>query len=91
MTRTGSAETGLEPLCFVLMPFGKKPDASGGVIDFDAIYDRVIAPAVPDAGCSASAPTRSEWRDHPQADVRAAAPLRVRSGRPHDGQRERVL
>ena len=34
------------PLCFVLMPFGKKPDASGAVIDFDAVYQDVIAPAI---------------------------------------------
>lgn len=34
------------PLCFVLMPFGAKPDASGGVVDFDTIYTEVIAPAV---------------------------------------------
>ena len=30
-------------------------------------------------------------RDHPQADVRAAAALRVRRGRPVDGQPERLL
>ena len=34
------------PLCFVLMPFGKKPDASGVVIDFDAVYQNLIVPAV---------------------------------------------
>ena len=34
------------PLCFVLMPFGKKPDASGMMIDFDAVYQDLIAPAV---------------------------------------------
>ena len=34
------------PLCFVLMPFGKKPDAAGGVIDFDAVYQDLIAPAI---------------------------------------------
>ena len=34
------------PLCFVLMPFGKKPDTSGMVIDFDAVYQDLIAPAV---------------------------------------------
>ena len=34
------------PLCFVLMPFGKKPDASGAVIDFDSVYQDLIAPAV---------------------------------------------
>jgi hypothetical protein len=34
------------PLCFVLMPFGQKPDANGSMIDFDAVYNQLIAPAV---------------------------------------------
>jgi tetratricopeptide (TPR) repeat protein len=34
------------PLCFVLMPFGRKPDATGQPIDFDAVYRDVIAPAI---------------------------------------------
>ena len=34
------------PLCFILMPFGRKPDASGVVIDFDAVYQDLIAPAI---------------------------------------------
>ncbi len=34
------------PYCFVLMPFGKKPNAAGGEIDFDAVYNNLIAPAV---------------------------------------------
>ncbi len=34
------------PLCFVLMPFGRKPDTVGLMIDFDAIYTDVIAPAI---------------------------------------------
>ncbi len=37
------------PLCFVLMPFGTKPDASGELIDFDAVYSDLIAPAIRDA------------------------------------------
>jgi len=37
------------PLCFVLMPFGKKPAAGGTVIDFDAVYRDLIAPAISDA------------------------------------------
>lgn len=38
------------PLCFVLMPFGKKKDPSGGPdIDFDAIYEQGIQPAIEDA------------------------------------------
>lgn len=40
----------LAPLCFVLMPFGRKMDASGRVTDFDAVYERIIAPAAADAG-----------------------------------------
>ena len=35
-----------KPLCFVLMPFGKKPTASGKIIDFDAIYNDLIKPAI---------------------------------------------
>jgi tetratricopeptide (TPR) repeat protein len=34
------------PLCFVLMPFGKKPTADGSVIDFDQVYSDLIAPAI---------------------------------------------
>src|SRR5437773_11054532 len=37
------------PLCFVLMPFGRKQDASGAVVEFDSIYERLIAPAIEDA------------------------------------------
>ena len=40
----------LRPLCFVLMPFGKKPDASGRQIDFDAVYTDLIVPAIEAAG-----------------------------------------
>ena len=38
------------PLCFVLMPFGKKPDAAGLTVDFDAVYRDLIAPAIDAAG-----------------------------------------
>jgi tetratricopeptide (TPR) repeat protein len=39
------------PLCFVLMPFGKKPsNTSGLTIDFDAVYRDLIAPAIREAG-----------------------------------------
>ena len=34
------------PLCFVLMPFGRKLDAGGLVIDFDGIYRELIAPSI---------------------------------------------
>lgn len=39
-----------KPLCFILMPFGKKPDAAGAVVYFDAVYKNLIAPAIDDAG-----------------------------------------
>ncbi|MGZ4314458.1 MAG: TRAFs-binding domain-containing protein [Gaiellaceae bacterium] len=38
------------PLCFVLMPFGKKPDDVGNLVDFDAVYREFIAPAIEEAG-----------------------------------------
>jgi len=34
------------PLCFVVMPFGTKPDGAGGTVDFDAVYRDLLAPAV---------------------------------------------
>jgi tetratricopeptide (TPR) repeat protein len=37
-------------LCFVLMPFGQKPDVSGTVVNFDAVYSNLIAPAIREAG-----------------------------------------
>lgn len=40
----------MKPLCFVLMPFGKKLDASGRIIDFDAVYHDLITPAIEEAG-----------------------------------------
>ena len=36
----------LDLSCFVIMPFGKKPDTDGKIIDFDAVYRDVIASAV---------------------------------------------
>lgn len=38
------------PFCFVLMPFGRKPNAAGAEIDFDAVYNNLIAPAINEAG-----------------------------------------
>ena len=32
------------------MPFGRKPDASGLTVDFDAVYRHLIAPAIEEAG-----------------------------------------
>ena len=45
-----NGDTGLRPLCFVLMPFGTKDDPTIGTVHFDAIYEEVIRPAVEDAG-----------------------------------------
>lgn len=39
------------PLCFVIMPFGKKPDPAGGAdIDFDCIFKNALEPAIDAAG-----------------------------------------
>lgn len=40
----------MKPLCFVLMPFGLKPAGDGRVVDFDAVYEQIIQPAVLAAG-----------------------------------------
>jgi tetratricopeptide (TPR) repeat protein len=37
-------------VCFVITPFGRKPDAAGRMVDFDRIYADVISPAVEAAG-----------------------------------------
>ncbi|MBL7740213.1 MAG: DUF4071 domain-containing protein [Chitinophagaceae bacterium] len=39
-----------KPLCFVIMPFGRKKDADGNEIDFDAVYRQLIHPAIVKAG-----------------------------------------
>jgi tetratricopeptide (TPR) repeat protein len=39
-----------DPLCFVLMPFGRKSDGTGTSIDFDVVYEKLIAPAIRAAG-----------------------------------------
>ncbi|MRW82981.1 DUF4071 domain-containing protein [Pseudoduganella sp. FT26W] len=38
------------PLCFVLMPFGEKNTRDGRLINFDLVYDKIIAPAIVAAG-----------------------------------------
>ena len=40
----------MKPLCFVLMPFGKKTIPAGQTVDFDAVYAAVIQPGVVAAG-----------------------------------------
>lgn len=37
------------PVCFVLMPFGRKVSPVGSPIDFDAVYSEIIRPAVEEA------------------------------------------
>jgi len=39
----------MKPLCFILMPFGRKANPAGSVIDFDRVYAELTAPAVTDA------------------------------------------
>src|SRR5919108_3279588 len=34
------------PLCFVVMPFGVKSDGQGRSVNFDAVYDQLLAPAI---------------------------------------------
>jgi hypothetical protein len=36
----------MKPFCFVLMPFGTKPDDGGRLIDFDRVFADIIAPAI---------------------------------------------
>ncbi|RFM32547.1 TRAFs-binding domain-containing protein [Chitinophaga silvisoli] len=43
----------MKPLCFVIMPFNRKKDAEGNEIDFNAIYDTLIVPAIEAAGMQA--------------------------------------
>src|SRR5207237_1246710 len=40
----------VRPLCFVLMPFGRKPTNAGATVDFDAVYQDLIAPGIDAAG-----------------------------------------
>jgi tetratricopeptide (TPR) repeat protein len=36
----------MKPLCFVLMPFGVKPNGAGNTVNFDAVYHQLIAPSI---------------------------------------------
>ena len=40
----------MKPYCFIIMPFGRKIDESGRVVEFDQVYDTIIKPAVEEAG-----------------------------------------
>jgi hypothetical protein len=76
------------PLCFVLMPFGRKPSPIGGNHRFRCclLTDHQARHRCHGTG---SDPRRrgTGRRDHPQTDVRAADPLRICSDGSHSGQR----
>jgi tetratricopeptide (TPR) repeat protein len=42
-----------KPLCFIIMPFGKKKDLQGNEFDFNFIFENLIKPAVEKAGMEA--------------------------------------
>ena len=46
-----------QPLCLIVMPYGKRKDATGRSVDFDAVYERLVVPAVRAAGLE---PVRAE-------------------------------
>ena len=46
------------PLCFIAMPFGRK-EAGGRSVEFDAVWQELIAPAIEAADMQPCAPTRS--------------------------------
>ena len=51
MARADGRKQSRPLLCFVLMPFGRKPNPTGkGVIDFDSVYQSIIVPAIKGAG-----------------------------------------
>jgi uncharacterized protein DUF4071 len=45
------------PLCFIVMPFGVKPNPRGGSVDFDAVCEKLLSPAAQEAGL---APLRAD-------------------------------
>ena len=42
----------MKPLCFIIMPFGKKPDSKGNIIDFDYVYNEFIRKVIEKCGLS---------------------------------------
>ena len=42
---TSAITTGAGPLCFILMPFGKKTGPDGTIVDFNRVYEELIGPA----------------------------------------------
>ena len=74
------------------MPFGKKPDGARRRSTSTPSTTTLIAPAIARRRAGAAARRRGAGRrHHPQADVRAADPVRVRRRRPDDGERQRLL
>lgn len=55
--RRGGGIVDHRAVCFVIMPFGRKPDGVGRMIDFDRIYSEIIGPA---AEASALAVVRAD-------------------------------
>ena len=47
---TPPAQALTKPHAFVVMPFGRKPDLDGMLIDFNHVYDQYLAPALSTAG-----------------------------------------
>jgi hypothetical protein len=47
---SGPAKPGLQPVCFVLMPYGTKDAPVLGKVHFDDVYAKIIAPAIAEAG-----------------------------------------
>jgi tetratricopeptide (TPR) repeat protein len=47
----------MKPLCFIIMPFGKKKDANGNEVDFDYVYNHFIRLVIEKAGL---APIRAD-------------------------------
>lgn len=41
------------PACLIIVPFGKAPDDSGRIVDFDAVYSDVIEPTARGMGFDA--------------------------------------
>ena len=67
----------MSALCFVDMPFGKKPHLGSGVeVDFDRIYQAAIKPALEAVGLEAiRGDEERTGRGHRRAHVRAAPPV----------------
>ena len=79
-------------VCFVIMPFGRKPDPSGRIVDFDRIYADGHRAGGRGGRPRRRARRRGEGRRlHPQADVRAHPAQRIRHRRSHHSQRQRLL